>query len=134
MRSVPWLYPWTPWRARSVYPLSISSHPRDARRCLPPGPLPPGARREALYAEFQPLVRRLLRQYGDCPELRLDLVGEIYHRFCLLVADFDPGRGIPLKAYLVRSLTASVYSYARSEWTRRRRAEAAFPDRAEPAD
>jgi len=111
-----------------------TSHARSAPQFPPPGPLVVGDRRDALYAELQPLVRRLLRQYGDCPELRLDLVGEIYHRFCLLFAAYDPGRGIPLKPYLVRSLTASVYSYARSEWARRRRAERGFGDRAETRD
>src|SRR5947207_2285808 len=37
--------------------------------------------REALFADFQPLVRRLIRQYGDTYELRQDLEGEIYCRF-----------------------------------------------------
>jgi RNA polymerase sigma-70 factor, ECF subfamily len=77
--------------------------------------------REALYADFQPLVRRLIRQYGEDPELRQDLAGEIYCRFCDLVAAFDPSRGIPLRAYLVRSLTASVYTYSRSQWRRQHR-------------
>ena len=77
--------------------------------------------RDALYADFQPLVRRLIRQYGENPELRQDLAGEIYCRFCDLVAAFDPSRGIPLRAYLVRSLTASVYTYSRTQWRRQHR-------------
>jgi RNA polymerase sigma factor (sigma-70 family) len=77
--------------------------------------------REALYADFQPLVRRLIRQYGEDPELRQDLSGEIYCRFCELLDSYDPSRGIPLRAYLVRTLTASVYTYTRSQWRRQHR-------------
>jgi len=77
--------------------------------------------REDLYREFQPLVRRLIRQYGDHPELRQDLPGEIFCRFCQLLEAYDPDRGVPLRPYLVRSLTASVYTYARSHWRRQRR-------------
>src|SRR5947209_20458060 len=66
--------------------------------------------RDGLYAEFQPLVRRLIRQYGgDNAELREDLAGEIYYRFCQLLEVYDPERGVPLRPYLVRQLTASVY-------------------------
>src|SRR5688572_4491009 len=85
--------------------------------------------REALYAEFQPLVRRLVRQYGDTPECREDLAGEIYFRFCGLLDAYDPARGIPLKPYLVRQLTASVYTYARHGWIRRRR-ECSYEEKA----
>src|SRR5947207_14177253 len=53
--------------------------------------------REALYAEFQPLVRRLIRQYGDDAEMRQDLAGEIFFRFCILLASYDPCRGVPLR-------------------------------------
>src|SRR5205823_10025098 len=53
--------------------------------------------------------------------VRDDLRGEIYYRFCELVAAYDPGRGIPIKPYLVRTLTASMYSYARSGWRLRQR-------------
>ena len=77
--------------------------------------------RESLYREFQPLVRRLIRQYGDCPELRQDLSGEIYFRFCSILEAYDPGRGVPLKPYIVRQLSASVYTYARRGWVRQRR-------------
>src|SRR5437016_13250899 len=70
---------------------------------------------------MQPLVRRLIRQYGDTPELRQDLSGEIYCRFCSLLDAYDPSRGIPLRPYLVRQLTASVYTYARHGWRRNRR-------------
>ena len=76
------------------------------------------AERESLYADFLPLVRRLIRQYGDTHELREDLEGEIYWRFCSLLDEFDPERGVPLKAYLVRKLIASVYTFARSQWRR----------------
>ncbi len=77
--------------------------------------------RETLYQEFQPLVRRLIRQYGDCPEVRQDLAGEIYFRFCALLDAYDPNRGVPLRPYLVRQLSASVYTYARHGWIRQRR-------------
>src|SRR4051812_38246698 len=45
--------------------------------------------REDLYRDFQPLVRSLIARYGDEPEMRQDLPGEIYCRFCQLVADYD---------------------------------------------
>lgn len=79
------------------------------------------AERDALYAEFQPLARRLIRQYGDTNEAREDLTGEIYYRFCHLLNCFDPTRGIPLKPYLVRQLSASIYTYARHQWRRQKR-------------
>lgn len=78
------------------------------------------AERETLFIEFQPLVRRLIRQYGDDPELRQDLEGEIYYRFRILLDEYDPGRGVPLRAYLVRKLITSVYTYARSQWRRQK--------------
>jgi RNA polymerase sigma factor (sigma-70 family) len=74
--------------------------------------------RDALYAEFRPLVNRLIRKYGDTLELRKDLEGEIFCLFCGLLDAFDPGRGVPLKAYLVHQLTASVYTFARRRWRR----------------
>lgn len=77
--------------------------------------------RERLFEDFQPLVRRLIRQYGEDPELRQDLSGEIYCRFCTLLDLYDPTRGIPLRAYLVRTLTASVYTFTRSHWRRQHR-------------
>ncbi len=77
--------------------------------------------REALYQELQPLVKRLIRQYGESPEMRQDLQGEVYCRFCALLEAYDPGRGVPLRPYLVRQLTASVYTFARSGWRSRQR-------------
>lgn len=77
--------------------------------------------REALFASLQPLVRRLIRQYGVDPELRQDLPGEIYTRFCDYLRTYDPQRGIPLKPYLINKLSASVYTYVRSQWRRERR-------------
>ena len=76
--------------------------------------------REKLWSEFQPLVRRLIRQYGDTHEDRQDLAGEIFCRFTDLLTEFEPSRGVPLKPYLVRKLIASVYTYARSQWRRQR--------------
>src|SRR5204863_8553972 len=77
--------------------------------------------REALFADMQPLVRRLLHQYGQDPELRQDLEGEIYCRFCQLVEAYDPARSVPLRAYLVRTLPPAVYSFVRSHWRRQHR-------------
>jgi RNA polymerase sigma factor (sigma-70 family) len=77
--------------------------------------------RDAVYAELQPLVRRLIRQYGEDAEMRQDLAGEIYCRFCDLLEAYDPARGIPLRPYLIRTLTASVYTYARSHWRNKKR-------------
>jgi len=70
--------------------------------------------REELFRDFAPLVRRLILHYGGSPELREELVGEIYCRFCALYDAFDPMRGIPLKPYMVRQLSASVYTFVRS--------------------
>jgi RNA polymerase sigma factor (sigma-70 family) len=81
---------------------------------MPPDPA-------VLFAEFQPLVRRLIRQYGEDPELRQDLVGEIYCRFRSLVEAYDPERGVPLRPYLVHTLPASVYTFTRSQWRRQQR-------------
>lgn len=71
--------------------------------------------RDALFAEFQPLVRRLIRQYGDDADLRDDLVGEMYFRFCGLLDAYDPSRNVPLRAYLVRQLCAAAYTVARKQ-------------------
>ena len=70
--------------------------------------------RDTLYAQFAPLVKRLILHYGGCPQLREELVGEIYCRFCALLDAFDPTRGVPLRAYLVRQLSTSVYTYVRT--------------------
>jgi RNA polymerase sigma factor (sigma-70 family) len=79
------------------------------------------AYRERLFREFRPLVQRLIRQYGSDPELRQDLEGEIYCQFCHLLEDYDPSLGVPLRPYLVRKLSASIYSYARGQWRRSKR-------------
>jgi RNA polymerase sigma factor (sigma-70 family) len=79
------------------------------------------ADRFTLFAEFQPLVQRLIRQYGDEPELREDLVGEIYCRFCAVLDAYDPARGVPLRPYLVHQLANSVYIFVRQQWRRHRR-------------
>lgn len=101
----------------------------------PAPPVHPELDREALFAEFQPLVRRLVSQYGDDPELRQELPGEIFYRFCTLLDVYDPARGIPLRPYLVRCLTTSIYTWARSHWRRRKRELDLEPgiDFAEPA-
>ena len=77
--------------------------------------------RDALFAEFGALVRKLVGQYGDDAELRQDLEGEIYRRFCTLVDVYQPERQVPLRPYLVRQLTASTYTFARRRWRERQR-------------
>jgi len=111
----------------------------DETRQLPAAPVGAGPEREKLYAEFQPLVQRLIRQYGENAELRQDLAGEIYCRFCNLLDAYDPARGIPLRPYLVRMLSASVYTYTRSHWRLQQReifveAEVAETDAAHSVD
>jgi RNA polymerase sigma factor (sigma-70 family) len=98
--------------------------------------IPPGVDREQLFAEFQPLVRRLIRQYGNDAETRKDLEGEVYYLFCSLLHAYDPTRGVPLKPDLVRNLTASVYTLVRSQWRRQRREVSLDWDsgRSEPTD
>ena len=92
-----------------------------AQQAVPACPLPGGLTREEFYAEFTPLVRRLIRQYGEDAELRQDLEGEIYCRFCELLESYDSSRGIPLRPYLVRMLSASIYTFSRSHWRRQHR-------------
>ena len=81
--------------------------------------------RDRLYADFAPLVRRLIRQYGQNADMREDLAGEIYCRFRTLIDVFDPTRGVPLRPYIVRQLTYATYTYARQQWQIRNR-EAAW--------
>ena len=77
--------------------------------------------RDGLYAEFAPLVRLLVRKYGQYADMREDLPGEIYCRFCALLDAFDPTRGIPLRPYMVHQLTNATYTYARQQWRLRQR-------------
>ena len=81
----------------------------------------PAQDRDALYRELEPIIYRLIRQYGDSAEMRQDLTGELYYRFCVILDDYDPTRGVPLRPYLIRHLTTSAYSYARRHWHRRGR-------------
>lgn len=76
----------------------------------------PSTYRDSLYLEFQPLVKRLIRQYGKTMEQRQDLDGEIYWQFCGHLEAYDPERGVPLRPYIVRLLSASVYTYVRKQW------------------
>jgi RNA polymerase sigma factor (sigma-70 family) len=101
---------------------SLQSPPRARTpgRILSPdegAPLPSSPEAaEVLYAQLAPLVRRLIRQYGKTPEMRQDLSGELYCRFCALLQGYDPARGVPLRPYLIRQLTAAAYAYARQQW------------------
>ncbi len=62
------------------------------------------------------------------PEIREDLNGEIYCRFCDLLNEYDPSRNVPLRPYLVRQLTAAIYTYARKLWTLKSRETALILD------
>jgi RNA polymerase sigma factor (sigma-70 family) len=86
-------------------------------------PLAPNnlAARDALYAELSPLIRRLIRQYGRTAELRQDLTGELFSLFHTYLDRFDPSRGIPLRFYLIRQMTAGAYTFARKHWRQSRR-------------
>jgi RNA polymerase sigma-70 factor (ECF subfamily) len=53
--------------------------------------------------------------------MRQDLEGEIYCQFIRLLNVYDETRGVPLRPYIVRQLTASIYTYARCHWRRQRR-------------
>src|SRR5690242_20589698 len=103
-------------RTDSVSSLSVIQDPMTPSTAPLQGSQFSRSEREAIYADFQPLVRRLIRQYGDTPEIREDLKGEIYCRFCDLLEAYDPSRGVNLYAYLVRMLSTSTYAYARSLW------------------
>ena len=107
--------------APSPHACSMSPLPLSLRSGASPMSARPIIDRESLFAEFAPLVRRLMRQYGTDAEMRQDLAGEIYWRFCALVEAFDPQRGVPLRPYLVRQLTAGIYTYVRSQWTLQKR-------------
>jgi RNA polymerase sigma factor (sigma-70 family) len=72
--------------------------------------------RDVLFAEFNPLVQRLIWKYGNTPEMRKDLEGEIFCIFCDLLDVYDPQRGVPLRAYLVHQLTTSTFTVARRYW------------------
>lgn len=70
------------------------------------------AERDALFVELQPLIDRLIRQYGEDVEQREDLRGELYRSFCDLLAGYDPARGVPLRPYLTRDLALAAYTFA----------------------
>src|ERR1051325_606153 len=86
--------------------LYVTSAPVDARSAVVRGPATsrgaagkPSTKREELFAELKPLVRRLIQRFGEDPEMRRDLEGEIYYRFCVLLDAYDPSRGVPLRPY-----------------------------------
>jgi RNA polymerase sigma factor (sigma-70 family) len=78
-----------------------------------------------LLERFGPYCRRLIRKYGSSPELRQDLIGEIYCILHDLVQAYDRSRGVPLSAYLFSQLRCSVFTYTRSERRRQAREMAA---------
>ena len=80
------------------------------------------ADRDRLYAEFAPLVRRLIREYGQDASMREDLAGEIYCRFC--AARRSTPRGVCLFALIsyVNSLFQPTPMHASSGGIRKREA------------
>lgn len=112
----------------------LDSAPTPAVSTIAPCGVVEDRERDALFQDFQPLVRRLIAHYGEDPELREELPGEIYCRFCRLLKDYDPDRGVPLSPYLIRKLTVSVYSFARSHWRHRNRECHLDPDFVCPSD
>lgn len=85
---------------------------RDLTDCDEPTPRIPAE----LLVRFAPYCRRLIRRYGTTPELRQDLVGEIYCIIHDLIEAYDHTRGVPFSAYLFRQLRACVFTRARREW------------------
>jgi RNA polymerase sigma factor (sigma-70 family) len=77
--------------------------------------------RAALFLEFEPLIRRLMRQYQQTPDVREELRGELYWRFDDFVDRYDPSRGIPLRPYLVRQLSLTAFAFARRRWRQHQR-------------
>ena len=75
--------------------------------------------REALFAQFSPLVRRLVRQYGGTLDMRQDLLGELYCLFHSIIDRYDPARGVPLHPYVVRQLSVSAFTFVRKQWRQR---------------
>lgn len=67
---------------------------------------------DGLYGELQPVVQRLLLQYPGAPDREEELRGAIRRRYFELVEAHDPASGAPLRPFLVRMLTAWVYTVA----------------------
>lgn len=96
---------------------------------------PANPNRDLLYAQFQPLIGSLLRRFGRTPELRKDLVGEIYCQFCRIVNSYNPERGVPICAYIPRMLSHAVFNYVRDYWRKENRyVPMEDEERALPAD
>jgi RNA polymerase sigma factor (sigma-70 family) len=73
-----------------------------------------------LFARFQPLVRRLLKEYRHMPVAE-DLPGEAYLAFAQLTRQYDATRGIPFERYMARMLPAALHTVVRREWRRQAR-------------
>lgn len=70
---------------------------------------------DGFYGELLPLVNRLMRQYGISPQQRLRFTCVLYHRYCELIAVYDPAAGAPLRPYLVRCLDAAAAAFQERE-------------------
>lgn len=73
---------------------------------------------DALYSQLQPLVRRLIQESGVSAEEREALEALLYERFGDLVRAYDPERGVPLRPYLTRNLSATAVQFARIHGSR----------------
>lgn len=73
-----------------------------------------------LFARFQPLVRRLMKEYRNQPCAE-DLPGEAYLAFAQLTRQFDESRGIPFPRYIAKMLPAALHTVVRREWRRQAR-------------
>jgi RNA polymerase sigma-70 factor, ECF subfamily len=69
-----------------------------------------------LYAEFRPLVERVIHRYEHlCLHFGIleDLPGELYVAFATLLRDFEPQRGVSFFQYINRLLPAAVHAAVR---------------------
>lgn len=70
---------------------------------------------DTLYAQLEPLIRRLIQEWGVDPG-RSEALGELlYERFCELMRAYDPSRGVPLRPYLTRNLSAVAAEFGGSQ-------------------
>jgi hypothetical protein len=65
---------------------------------------------ETLYAELRPLLQRLLRQQCTLCGLRRT-PEELHTEFVSVLGSYDPARGIPVRPYLARHLSAALHRF-----------------------
>ncbi len=64
--------------------------------------------RDEIFYELQPVIKRLIRQYGCSLKQQHQIADQVYCLFLVALRRYDPGRGIPLRAHLMRHLDASI--------------------------